>query len=364
MANDSVTRRDFVKATTVVAVGAASGLSAAEQAAKPDTTKIMNYSDKMEYRRLGKTGLMISAVCMGGHWKRIETMTPDVLKQGGGWLGADIKSPHFEKNRYDVVTRCIERGMNYIDACTAEEVLAYSKAIKGRREKMHLGFSWYQEEMRNGNFRTKDKLLGTLERGMKEAGLEYVDLWRITMHEQSGQHTKEEVEQMMQALAAAKKAGKARFTGFSSHDRPHIKWMIETYPDVVDVVVTPYTAASKKLPTDSVFDALKKYDVGCFGIKPFASNSLFAGDSSLSSPKAEEDDKKARLAIRYILQNPAITAPIPGLINAHQVDNVTLAVNERRDLDAVEKAELEKAGDQMWARLPADYQWLKDWEFV
>jgi aryl-alcohol dehydrogenase-like predicted oxidoreductase len=364
MSNDSVTRRDFVKATTVVAVGAAAGLSAAEQAAKPDTKKIINYNEKMEYRQLGKTGFMISAVCMGGHWKRIETMTPDVLKQGGGWLGADINSPHFEKNRYDVVTRCIERGMNYIDACTAEEVLAYSKALKGRREKMHLGFSWYQEEMRNDGFRTKEKLLGTLERGLKEAGLDYVDLWRITMHEQSGQHTKEEVEQMMEALAAAKKAGKARSTGFSSHDRPHIKWMIETYQDVVDVVVTPYTAASKKLPTDSVFDALKKYNVGCFGIKPFASNSLFAGDSSLNSPKAEEDDKKARLAIRYILQNPSITAPIPGLINAHQVDNVSLAVNERRELDAIEKAELEKAGDQMWARLPADYQWLKDWEFV
>jgi predicted aldo/keto reductase-like oxidoreductase len=366
MSGDSVTRRDFVKATTVAAAGVAAGLSAADgqPAAKPDPKKILNYNEKMEYRLLGKTGLMISAVCMGGHWKRIETMTPDVLKQGGGWLGADIKSPHFEKNRYDVVTRCIENGMNYIDACTAEEVLTYSKAIEGRREKMYLGFSWFQEEMRNGDFRTKDKLLGTLDRGMKEAKLEYVDLWRITMHEQSGQHTKEEVEQMMEALAAAKKAGKARFTGFSSHDRPHIKWMIETYPDVVDVVVTPYTAASKKLPTDSVFDAIKKYNIGCFGIKPFASNSLFAGTSALNDPKAEDDSKKARLAIRYILQNPAITAPIPGLINAQQVDNVALAVNERRDLDAIEKAELEKATDQMWARLPDDYQWLKDWEFV
>ncbi len=363
MAKDSVTRRDFVKATAVAA-GAAAGLSAADQAAKPDAAKIVNYNEKMEYRQLGKTGLMISAVCLGGHWKRIETMTPDALKQGGGWLGADINNPHFQKNRYDVVTRCIECGINHIDACTIEEVQAYSKAIQGRREKMHLGCSWYQEEMRNGNCRTKAKLLETLDRGMKNAGLEYVDLWRITMHEQSGQHTKEEVDQMMEALAAAKKSGKVRFTGFSSHDRPHIKWMIETYPDVVDVVVTPYTAGSKKLPTDSVFDALKKYDVGCFGIKPFASNSLFAGDSALNSPKAEEDDTKARLAIRYILHNPAITAPIPGMINTHQVDNVAKAVAERRELDAIEKAELEKATDQMWARLPADYQWLKDWEFV
>ena len=39
------------------------------------------------------------------------------------------------------------------------------------------------------------------------------------------------------------------------------------------------------------------------------------------------------MAIRYILCNPAITAPIPGLINAQQVDNVAVAVKERRSLD-------------------------------
>jgi len=169
----------------------------------------------------------------------------------------------------------------------------------------------------------------------------------------------------MKALETAKKQGKARFVGFSSHDRPHIKWMIETFPAVVDVVVTPYTADSKVLPQDSVFDAVKKGKVGVFGIKPFASNSLFKGDSSPQSPHAEEDDRRARLAIRYILENPALTAPIPGLISAHQVDNVVLAVKERRqELSAPEKAELKAAGREMWARLPEDYHWLRDWEYV
>jgi predicted aldo/keto reductase-like oxidoreductase len=281
-----------------------------------------------------------------------------------GWLSGSIDHPDFQKNRHDVVTRCMEVGINYIDACWSNEVIAYTRAVKGRRDKIYMGFSWGDKELRFAPYRTKDALLKTLEDGMKEAGLDYVDLWRITMHEQSGKHTEGEVEEMMKALEAARKAGKARFTGFSSHDRPHIKGMIEKYPTIVDALCTPYTARTKELPQDSLFETVRKFDVGVFGIKPFASNSIFKGDSSLASPTAEEDDRVARLAIRYILCNPAVTAPIPGLINNHQVDNVALAVKERRELDQAEKAELDKAMNEAWARLPPDYQWLKDWEYV
>jgi len=169
---------------------------------------------------------------------------------------------------------------------------------------------------------------------------------------------------MMRALEEAKKQGKARLIGFSSHKRWHIKMMIEIYPEIVDVAVTPYTARTKELPKDSVFDTVKKYGVGVFGIKPFAGGSLFRSDSSPNNPQAEEDDKRARMAIRYILCNPAMTAPIPGMINTHQVDNMVRAVKERRDLDVAEAAELEKAMDEAWAKLPPHYQWLKDWEYV
>jgi len=218
--------------------------------------------------------------------------------------------------------------------------------------------------MRNKDFRTSKALLGTLDKGMKAARLDYVDLWRIVMDETSSKHTRAEVDEMMDALTKAKQQGKTRFTGLSSHDRPHIKWMIETYPEVVQVVVMPYTAKSKVLPTDSVFEAILGHDVGCLGIKPFAGNSLFKGDSSPGNPHAEEDDRLARMAIRYILCNPAVTAPIPGLINVHQVDNMVRAVKERRRLDLAEARELGDAMDRAWAHLPQEYRWLKSWEYV
>ena len=368
MSDQKWTRREFLRTSAASAAGLAAAMAAARTAAlaaEVDKAKILNYNEAMEYRPLGKTGLKVSAVCLGGHWKRMDTVVPGVFKQGGGWMEVEpAKLADFDKNRADVLSRCIDAGINYVDACAGHEVLAYGRALKGRRDKMYVGYSWYEKEMRFEPCRTADALLRSLDEGLKAAGLDHVDLWRITLLEQSGGHTKGEIEEAMKALESARKQGKARFTGVSSHDRPHIKSIIETYPDLIDVVVTPYTADSKELPADSLFEAVRKHNVGVFGIKPFASNSLFKGDSSLGSPTAAEDDKRARLALRYILGNPAITAPIPGLINAHQVDNAVAAVAERRKLDLAERQELKAAMDEAWARLPGDYQWLKQWEYV
>jgi len=200
---------------------------------------------------------------------------------------------------------------------------------------------------------------------LKDAGLEYSDLWRITLHEQSSHHSEAEIEAVMKARAWAKQTGRTRFAGISSHDRPHIKKMIETYPDVLDIVVTPYTAKSKLVTDESgLWAAFEKHDIGWFGIKPFASNSIFRGDSSPDSLSFEEDNRLARLAIRYVLCNPAITAPIPGLISQQQVDNVALAVLERRELDEAETSALNAAMEDAWTKLPPGYQWLRDWEYV
>ena len=338
MKNEEVNRRDFMRDGAIVAAGVAVGLGAMSNqtvvAAGPgavNTSKIVNYNQNMEYRRQGKTNLMVSAVCLGGH------------------SGSD------DKERYEIVSRSIDAGINYIDACTGHEVRRDAKALKGRRDKMYLGFSNISQETRRTNWRTAKKLGEALDNLLKEADLEYADLWRITCLEPGGRHTFNTCCEIAEALGKAKKQGKVRFGGFSTHDRRWIKFMVEYFPQI-DCVCFPFTTMSKAAQKDSLFAALKKCDVGAFGIKPFAASSLFRDNQ-------KEDNRRARLAIRYILHSNTVI-PIPGLNSIEEVDNAVQAVVERRELDLKEKAELEKAGNEMWAKLPPNYQWLKNWEYV
>lgn len=375
MTAPQISRREFVCDSAAKAMGAAAGAAVAgslwnivpagakEPPAEVKNTR--NYQANMEYRRLGKTGLWVSAVCLGGHWKRVDKVIKSKGKinpYAGPTEHADMGV--FLKNRHDVVSRCLEVGINCIDFAGDAEPETYCKVLEGRREKMYLAYSHPASELRVPENRTAKKLVELFEAGLKRCKLEYADVWRLMALERGAAHSQADVDAMIQALETARRKGLCRYTGLSTHDRKWAKMLIEKYPDVVQVLCTPYTSKSKVLPEDSLFDAVKKHDVGILGIKPFASNAIFQGDGSPDSPHVAEDDRRARMTIRYILSNPAITAPIPGLISPHQVDNIAAAVRERRELDAEERAELERLGDEMWARLPEEYQWLKDWEYV
>ena len=331
MEPNAMNRRQFVYGAAATAASVAAGLGAADPHGSPNTSKIPSYNSDMEYRRLGKTNLMVSAVGLGGH------------------------SRSNDEERREIVTSCLDAGINYLDACWDNEVKRDAKALKGRRDKAYLALSHGAKEVRNEDFRTSKKLLESLDELLKASELEYTDLWRITCLEPGGRHTFNTACEIVDALEKAKKQGKVRFAGFSSHDRRWIKFMIEYFPQV-DVVCFPFTTMTKKAPQDSLFDALKKCDVGAFGIKPFAAASLFA-----DSP--EENNQRGRLAIRYILHSNTVV-PIPGMNSIKEIANVIAAVKERRQLDLKESAELEQASHQAWANLPASYQWLKDWQYV
>ena len=70
------------------------------------------------------------------------------------------------------------------------------------------------------------------------------------------------------------------------------------------------------------------------------------------------------MTLRSILCNPAITAPMPGLITPQQVDNACMAMVERRRLDeegagAVGPGDGPRLGESA-GPLPV----AEDWEYV
>lgn len=352
MTTPHVTRREFVQEATGMAAGAAAGAGLVARAGEPapeipDPHKTRSYHPNMEYRRLGRTNLMLSAVSMGGHWKRMP------FRNG---------SDEFKKNRREVIAACLDHGINYIDACWSGEVLVYAEALRGRREEIYFGFDW--SGGRDPNLAgSLEKMKAQLDEGLQRAGLEYVDLWRVTLREQTNKNTEREIETICAALEWGKKSGKARFTGVSTHHRPWIAQAVAKYPSL-EVIVTPYAAGSKEKPEGSMFEALRRYDVGLIGIKPFASGTLFASQGQPDSPTKDEDDQRARLALRYVLSCDVLTAAIPGLITVDQVKNAAAAVRERRQFDLAEAAHFQQITRHMWASLPDHYGWLRAWEWV
>jgi predicted aldo/keto reductase-like oxidoreductase len=367
-----LTRRQFIRNTTLATAGIAIGLQAAPRTVLAETDadraaikKTRSYNPQMEYRRLGRTGLWVSAVCMGGHWKRVDKVlgVQNTLNPYNAPTDASIVGP-FERNRAEVLNYAIEAGINYIDFAGDSEGEVYSKILHDKREAVFIGYSHPASELRVPANRTTKRLLELFDAGLKRCRLDYVDIWRLMVLERGGRHSPAETDAMLEALATAKKQGKCRFTGMSTHDREWAKTVIDAHPDIIQVLCFPYTADSRELPTDSLFESLRQHDVGTFGIKPFASNAIFKGDGSPDHPEAAEDNRRAQIVIRHILSNPRITAPIPGLISTKQVDNLVAAVKERRQLDLAEKIELNNIRQEMWAKMEPDYHWLKDWRYV
>jgi aryl-alcohol dehydrogenase-like predicted oxidoreductase len=387
--NDKLSRRTFIRNTSVIAAGsiaaAYAGTGSASTGRKnADTSKILNYNPKMRYRRLGKTNLMVSEISLGGHW----------ANRGGGryWQKfANEEVPDdVAKNRTEVVSNCIDNGINYLDITTSAECLSYGAALKGRREKMIVAADDSDLSPQHKQYANVKAQLHNIDECLRRFGTDYLDVWR-PMFRQDGKHTDNDLEITAEAFEKARDRGKARFLGMTSHNREFIQHLVENFSRF-SVVYFPYTAKSKVKPPDvksvdprqvveigtgdgaysgdmrgGIFDAVQKHDIGVVTIKPFGGGSLFRTRLKFGTEteSTENDYERARLTLAYILCNPAITATIPGMTTIEQVENNVRASAERLALlDNNGIWKLTEAAEQMWAGLPDEYRWLHDWEWV
>jgi predicted aldo/keto reductase-like oxidoreductase len=390
MNKDKLSRRSFIRKASMATAGTVAGAlagkgrvsaKAGDTKTKIDTSKILNYNPKMQYRRLGKTNLMISEVSLGGHWR-----APWTTRMGGWWWGKNIKkgiSDKITKNRTDVVSKAIDCGMNYMDITGAEECIAFGTALKGRREKMYVGADDSQLCPRHDEFCNVKAQIHNVEECLRNFGTDYLDIWRIQA-KMDGTNTDADVEMMIEAFQKLHKAGKAKHLGISSHSRPWTQHVIEKYPQV-EMFLFPCTARTKEKgkppvaenieernPGDepeakSVFQSLRDNDVGLITIKPFFGGGLLKTHDKIKTGAGDkEDNDLVRLTLQCILNlNDAITAVIPGLSTVYEVENAAMASYTRPlGQTAADKKWLEQMTDQRWAVLTQDYAWLHDWQVV
>jgi predicted aldo/keto reductase-like oxidoreductase len=165
----------------------------------------------MQKRQLGKTGEELSLIGLGGI------------------VVADI--PQEAANR--IVAEAVDRGVNYFDVAptygNAQERLG--PALEPYRKNVFLACKTAE--------RDKDSSAKELENSLKLLRTDHVDVYQL-----HGLSSMEDVEQAfgpngaMETFLAAKKAGKARFLGFSAHSAECAEEALKRYD--FDSVLFPF----------------------------------------------------------------------------------------------------------------------------
>ena len=346
MTSSERTRREFLKATSAAVAGAAlAGHAAAESA---DASKIKNYNPKMGYRRLGKTGIMISEVSLGGH----------------GSQGLE--------NRVEVLARAADLGVNYLDTNIVEECAQYGEALRGKRDNWTIGFaSWpqkitteYEDQL------SEERFVREIEGRLKHYKTDTLDIWRPVGATWGEGQTKistmlmvsrKTLDLVVEVFEKVRKQGKVRYLGVSAHNPKVFRRVLNEYPRF-SMIIFPYLFLTKEFGGDSLLKLAHEKDVGVIGLKPFGAGTTFGLKPQQIKEKV---DKRARALIKEMLQERRVAAVIPGVNIPEQLDeNVQGSYEKDLPKTPEEEQAIKECTRNYYANLTPDYRWLHKWERV
>ena len=178
-----LSRRTFIRNTSLMAAGALTGALAGKgctlsnktkpgDISKTDTSKILNYNPKMGYRRLGKTNLIISEIVLGAHFNN-----PSGQHFWAKFVNDELPA-EIANNRTEVVSRCIDHGINFLDITYGGEALAYGAALKARRDKIYIAADDGEFCMRHKHCRNPASQMQSVESCLRRLDTDYLDIWR------------------------------------------------------------------------------------------------------------------------------------------------------------------------------------------
>lgn len=204
----------------------------------------------MKYRALGKTGLLVSEIGLGGEW--LERHNTEEVKA--------------------VVERCEALGINILDCWMSEPNVRSNigLAIEGSREKWiiqgHIGSTW-----QNGQYvRTReiDKVKEAFEDLLHRFKTDYIDLGMIHFIDEKADFEAVMNGPFIEYVRALKLAGKIRHIGMSTHNPAIAKLAAES--GEIEMILFSVNPAFDMLPASENIETLfaEKYDEKLGGIDP------------------------------------------------------------------------------------------------
>ena len=263
-------RRGFVKGAALA--GAAIIQGAKLMSKEPAESK----GETVPLRDLGKTGLKVSALGLGGFH-----------------LGSAK-----EEEVGPIVDRALEAGINFFDNAweyhDGESELRLGKALKGKRDKAIV----MTKVCTHG--RGKEVAMHMLEDSLRRLQTDHLDVWQI--HEVVYFNDPELIFApggVAEALVEAKQQGKVRFVGFTGHKDPsiHLKMLSYEFPfDTIQMPLNCFDSSFRSFEKLVLPEAIKR------GIAPLGMKSLGGGAEMVTSGQIT-----AHEGLHYAMSQPVAT---------------------------------------------------------
>ncbi|HEY4323557.1 MAG TPA: L-glyceraldehyde 3-phosphate reductase [Mucilaginibacter sp.] len=322
----------------------------------------MNYLPKtdryqnMQYRRSGKSGLMLPAVSLGlwhnfGHIDRLENAR-NILR-----LAFDSGITHFDlANNYGPPAGSAEENFGTI----------FKDDFKSYRDELIISTKagWGMWEGPYGDWGSKKYLVASLDQSLKRMGLDYVDIF---YHHRPDPETP--LEETMTALDLIVRQGKALYVGISSYQPEESARAFEILKDLGTpcLIHQPKYSMFDRWVEDGLLDVLEGYGVGCIPFSPLAQGLLsnkylngipegsraaaHRGNGAIDEHEVTEakigkvrllnelaqkrGQDLAQMALSWILKDKRITSVLIGVSKPEQVtdslrclDNITFTNEE------------------------------------
>lgn len=253
----------------------------------------------MQYRTLGRTGLKVSRMGLGGI--PVQRIDPETTKSLVRYLhGA---------------------GVNYIDTArgytVSEEYLGY--ALEGIRQDFVLATK--------SMARTKVAMAADIDISLKNLRTDYIDLYQIHNPSAGDLETVLAPGGALEALQEAKAAGKIGHIGITLHPVELFRQAVD-FP-WVETIMFPYNLVETQ--AEEWISACKERNIGFICMKPLAGGAI--------------DD--ATLALRYINSNPDVTVVIPGMATTEEAEQNLAATNDTTPLAQWELDKIQTIRDEL-----------------